>query len=253
MTFVIAIPSYDREDTIQTKTLNLLKDVNPSIIHIFVADDAQAEKYKCKLGTKYKIIVGRKGITQQRNFIMDYFPVGAHIVSMDDDIERVVTLSNNGKMVTLDNIYEFIHQAFKDLEDRQLSLFGVYPTPNAFYLKNHDPITTNLKFIIGGFHGFINRRLYLEPKEKEDVHFTILNFMKDKGVIRYNHVSYKTKFHAKGGLGLITERFEANQEAAEFLSTEYPQYARIKVRKSGMWEIMLREFKTCSSKQKTLR
>lgn len=250
MSYIIAIPSYNRAETIKHKTLQLLKEIPAHQIYIFVSSKDQKSEYELSLGDhEYNIVVGVKGITAQRNFIMDYFPLGTHIVSIDDDVDSLLSLSKEGEMVRFPNVHDFITRAFQDLSSYNLSLFGIYPTPNAFFLKNQPSVTTSLKFIIGGFYGFVNKRMHVHPKEKEDVHFTILNFMADKGVLRYNHISYKTKFKATGGLGPIENRFDSNKTAAEFLASNYPQYARIKIRKSGMYEIMLREFKT----QKTLK
>ena len=39
-----------------------------------------------------KIVVGKKGITNQRIFISKYFPVGTNIVSLDDDVEKMQKL-----------------------------------------------------------------------------------------------------------------------------------------------------------------
>lgn len=91
-------------------------------------------------------------------------------------------------------------------------------------------------------HGYINRhdpKLRPSPKsdQKEDVEMSILYFIKDGGVLRYNNVGAKTKFHAPGGLGKTSERIEANRKAADYLAAKYPQYATKWVRPNGMSEI----------------
>ena len=75
---------------------------------------------------------------------------------------------------------------------------------NAFFMKKK--VTTDLKFIMGGLYGFVNRKTKsIQPsskiKEKEDYEQSIKYFIKDGGVVRFNDVSAKTKNHSKGGLG----------------------------------------------------
>ena len=55
-------------------------------------------------------------------------------------------------------------------------------------------------------------------KGKEDYHQSIL-FYKDGGVIRFNNVSFKTKFLAPGGLG--TNRYNMYKTAQEYLVKKY--------------------------------
>jgi len=252
--YVVAIPSYNRAELLKTKTLAMLQKggVDPKRIYVFVANKEEVAIYRQTLdpATYHKLVVGEKGITQQRRFIVRYFAEGQAIVSVDDDVEILQQLSADGeKLRPMTDVDGFFRKAFAELRARDLYLWGVYPTPNPFYMKGQKPVSTGLRFVIGLLHGFINRhdsdlRPSLETAEKEDVHLSILAFIKDGGLLRFNHVSFKTKFKAPGGLGKIEQRMEPNKRAAEFLAKTYPQYARIRVRKNGMYEITLREFKT---------
>ena len=53
--------------------------------------------------------------------------------------------------------------------------------------------------------------------------------------MRFNDVTIKTKFLAKGGLG--QDRFERNKKSAEYLQRTYPKLVSIFHRKNGMTEI----------------
>jgi hypothetical protein len=243
--YYVAIPSYDRSDVLEKKTLSTLIDgkVDPKKIFIFVANKEEEKKYKDAIDpTKYnKIVVGVKGISEQRKFIVKYFKEGDYVVSVDDDVEGLYAGYNN-KMSRIHNIDQFIKDAFVKLEKEHLYLWGIYPVFNPFFMKNN--ISTGLKFIIGVMRGFINRKSAdLEPsskiKEKEDYHQSILYYLKDGGVLRFNNVAPKTKFHADGGLGNNKERFENNKIAAEFLQEMYPDLVTIFHRKNGMTEIRL--------------
>lgn len=237
--YIVVIPSYKRAQLLKEKTMKTLIEghVNPKNIYIFVANQEEKLEY-VKIFPNIKVIVGVPGITAQRKFIINYFPENKEIVSIDDDVSALITCDG-----TITNIDVFFKKAFKDLHDHKLKLWGVYPTPNPFYMKGAKPVTTSLKFIIGTLHGFINDHSIKtsDIKEKEDVEYSILHYQKYKGVLRYNHVSMKTKFkNPLGGLGGIEKRFQDNKDAAEYLHEKYPEYTRIKIRKNGMYEIVLR-------------
>ena len=242
MTYIIVIPSYNRADVLKIKTLTMIKDLKVNK-YIFVANKKEYDIYKSIIPNELytDIIIGKKGITAQRIFISKYFPIGENIVSLDDDVEYMSELVN-GKLVKITNVDIIFKQGFIDLKKYGFYLFGFYPTSNPFYMLGQKPITTNLKFIIGTVHGFINRHdrdLIPTVPEKEDVQFTIGCFLKDGGVLRYNHIAFKTKFKSTGGLGTVEGRYESNKKAALYLHKKYPILTRIKIRNNGMYEIVL--------------
>jgi hypothetical protein len=237
--YYVAIPSYDRAESLLAKTLNTLKDIPSNRIYIFVANESQYKIYK-EVIHGYNIVIGKLGITNQRKFIKKYFKEGQCVVSIDDDVEEVNKL-NGDTLNKLHNLDLFFKESFKRLKEVNLYIWGIYPVRNPFFMKH--TITTDLKFIIGTLYGFIVRHdKDLEPicKEKEDYEQSILYYLKDGGVLRYNNVTIKTKFKAKGGLGLIDNRYKANKEAALYLSKTYPQFVSIFMRKE-MYEIRLRK------------
>ena len=42
-----------------------------------------------------KIVVGKKGLVNQRIFISEYFPMGTCVVSLDDDVEKFQKLKGS--------------------------------------------------------------------------------------------------------------------------------------------------------------
>jgi hypothetical protein len=245
MTYIIAIPSYNRADVISKKTLQTLKRENipKNKIYIFVANQKEYKKYVEAVDPSlYKeIIVGKKGITQQRKFISSYFPEKQYIISMDDDIEDFLCLKS-GKLSHKKNIEQFFEDAYDELKKNKLYIWGIYPVQNAFFMKHTK--TTDLRFLIGCMFGYINRHLKcLQPsihaETKEDYEQTILYYLKDGGVLRFNDITVKTKFNALGGLG--TERFERNKTSAEYLQKKYPDIVTIFHRENGMTEVKLKK------------
>lgn len=248
-TYVVAIPSYNRAHQLISKTLATLKKggIQSNSIYIFVANEAEHAIYFATIPTELygRIIVGVKGITPQRQYIVNYFAEGTHVVSIDDDVEDVLQLSPDGATLTcMTDLDGFFRSAFCTCVTERLHLWGIYPVKNPYFMRPTS--TTDLKFILGTMYGFICRHdadLVPDVAEKEDYETSILYYLKDGGVLRHNNVCLKTKFHATGGLGNGTDRFETNRVAAETLQQRYPDLVKIRERKSGMTEIRLYEKK----------
>ena len=243
MSYVVAIPSYNRYHNITEKVLTALQDGNvlPKKVYIFVANKAQEELYKQAVPQNmyHKIIVGKLGITNQRNFISDYFPEGQYVVSLDDDISSLQTI-RGGKFVFIHDLDKFFKDAYKILKEQKLFIWGIYPTKSLMYMYN--TISFDLKFVAGFTHGYINRHLkelQMSPKSegKEDIEQSILFYKLDGGVVRFNNVTSNQTQPRVGGLG--KERHEMNAKAAEYMVKKYPDLVTIFHRKNGLTELRL--------------
>lgn len=244
----IAIPTYNRPNECRDKTLTTLLNggINKNKIYIFVANKRQEKMYEEIIPKNmYKeIVVGKLGITNQRKFISRYFPEGQYIISMDDDIEELLSLRGTRDLIKINNLNKFFMDAYKILKKENLYIWGVYPVRNPFFMKDRQKITTDLRFIIGVIHGYINRHSRdlmpsTKAESKEDYETSILYYLKDGGVLRFNHVTFKTKFNAEGGLG--TDRFEKNKNAALYLKEKYPDIVNIFNRANGTYEVKFKQ------------
>ena len=247
--YKVAIPSYKRADALLKKSLPTLINggVNSKNIFIFVANKEEKQIYERTIPKQmyHKIVIGKKGIANQRIFIRNYFSEGDYVVSIDDDVEGLFKLKGD-KLAKIHNIDSFFKHAYKLLKREKLFLWGIYPVENPFFMKGKQRVSTSLKFIIGVLHGYIVRKnKSLNPsinaEGKEDYEQSILYYKRDGGVLRFNDVTAKTKFMAKGGLGEIDKRFEMNRKAAEYLHKTYPDLVTIFHRKNGMTEIRLKD------------
>lgn len=246
MSYIVAIPSFNRHIEIVNKTLKMLHDggVPNNIIYIFVTREEE-DVYRNFIPDNYKIVVGKKGITEQRKFIVNYFPENQFIVSIDDDVEGLFKKQKDILEKVID-LNEFFLRAFEVLKLNDLYIWGIYPVFNPFFMK--DKITTDLKFIIGTLYGFINRKTdEILPSsnitEKEDYEQSIKYFIKDGGVVRFNDFTVKSKKHSVGGLGITKKRIEANLIAVEYLLNKYPKYVSSFKRANGMPEVRLKRLK----------
>ena len=242
--YVVAIPTYKRYNEITTKTLPTLKrgKVDKKRIYVFVASKTEEKLYREKMDpdTYHKIVVGKKGLVPQRRYISQYFPNNKKIVSMDDDVQNMIQLKRDDSLKKIANLDSLFKRFFNTLQKKGLYLWGVYPVKNNMFMSHKT--TTDLRFIIGVVHGYINRHskdLYPSMKSvsKEDIEQSILFYLKDGGVLRFNDITFTTKFNAPGGLGV--DRFQMNKNAQEYLVKTYPGIAKAKFRPDGTPEITL--------------
>lgn len=250
--YVICIPSYKRANFCNEKTLATLHkhNINQSCIYVYVANKEDYDIYKETLNPKLynKLVIGKKGLVPQRQFIMEHWPQDKHIVFFDDDVESIdLSLSPRFKGHNLDY---FIKEAFKECEQHNSYIWGVYAVFNPFFRKARKEMTSELNYIVGAFYGIINRpklksiqlTITKENGQKEDVERTIKYFIEDGIVLRFNKIGFTTKYYGKeGGLGQFEERLKPMKEACKRLENKYSEYGHTKVRGNGMSEFVLKK------------
>ena len=255
--YIIVIPSYNRPEMIQSKTLSLLHQHNipAKKINIFVADKHQAILYKNKIPKHLynELIIGVLGLKNQRNFIMDYYKEGQHIVQLDDDLEKIMELEiknvdvrDNIKkriMIPIRDLDGFIKEAFKICVLKGIYLWGVYPLANERFMFPR--MTTDLRFIVGPMWGIINRHLpelKLTIDEKENAERTLQHYTIDGAVLRFNYIGIQTKYYKNKG-GMQNEGKNRKDEALKsvyYLHKKYPKLTKIYLgKKSGVPEIKM--------------
>jgi hypothetical protein len=259
--YEIAIPSYKRHETLQTKTLAVLKEyrIPSNKITVFVANKDEEKIYKEYLDPKTygKIVVAEKGLTNARNFISDYFPVGTLLVSMDDDIKGFLEYDGSAprKERPLRSLLGVIKRGFQECIKNGCRLWGVYSVPNGFFMK--DTVSTDLKFLVGSFWGCVNpgtkgsHGVKMIMDEKEDYYRTLQYFLQDEKVVRLNFVAPKTAYYKEpGGMQENPERKKKQEHAVKFLLAKYPEFVTLNpTRKSGFMEIRLKDMRAKLEKE----
>ena len=250
MSYVVCVPSYNRPELCNEKTLAMLKTANikKKNVYVFVANKQELKRYNEVLDKNlyHKIVLGKKGLVPQRQFAMEYFKQGEHIVFFDDDVVEVdLSLSKRFKSGTLDN---FFKSAFNDCKKYKSFLWGPYPVYNPFFRKPRPEMTTDLRFIAGPFFGIINRPKLKSIKltitkhndQKEDVERTIRYFKNDGIVLRYDKIAVKTQYYAsKSDYGTFEQRKKPMEQAAYNLLKAFPEYGTVVKKTTGMTEFKL--------------
>jgi hypothetical protein len=262
--YIVAIPSYQRADLLNKKTLKTLADhkISKNKIYVFVANKTEESIYRQTLNPELygHLIVGEKGLKNQRNFISKYFNVGQCILNMDDDIGDFKILKHRSLsqksrstqsyrkgyyLETLVNLDDFLNNSFKLLKKHKLFLWGVYPIANPYFMP--PTISTDLKLIVGPVWGSINRHdkdLIITIDEKEDVERTLQYYVKDGGVIRFNNICVQTTYYKTPG-GMQADKRDRKVDAMEsaiYLNKKYPDLTKLHFgKKSGYAEVKLKD------------
>ena len=247
MDYVIAIPTFNRVDGLFNKTLSMLKQNNipHKYIYIFVHNEDQKQLYAEGLPKDFygKIVVTNlnKGLAGQRNFIVDYFKENQKILSLDDDVSAILKLKGD-KLVPTYTLQKIIKRGFDLCKEHNYTLWGLYPTPNAFYMEGQKDFTTDLRFIVGAFMGFINKKRKANPdlKIRQDYDLSIQAYLEDKGLIRFNRLCAKYAIYTKnGGVGQgQNERLNQLKRESKILIKEYPDIVYHNKQREG--EILLK-------------
>lgn len=193
---------HKHEPFILVKTLAFLSrhNISPERVCLFVSDEDEQERYRRALrrsAWRYvRIVVGVRGIRAQRNFIVDYFPDGERIVSIDDDITDVMWKHKPGQkgdlLVPLPaGAFEgLVFDAFNRMATYGSFICGLHSTISCQVRNMHvDGVSTRNGEVNGFLYFFLNRhRQALLPAvadATEDAERSLRYFTMDGSVLRY--------------------------------------------------------------------
>jgi hypothetical protein len=201
-----------------------------------------------------------KGIYGQMNWVFRHYKKGQKILKLDDDISAIYKLQNEVtenevtenevtenevtenevtdlKLVKTNTLKSIIDEGFKLCTENGFKLWGLYPAPNAYFMKGKDEYTTDLRFIVGAFMGIINEKIQidLDIKIKGDYEYAIKSFLNNGGLIRFNKLSFKYDITKNEG-----ERVNTMISDANILIRKYPTLVKNNTRREK-GEILLKK------------
>ena len=236
MDWVIAIASYRRARVLCERTLALLRKhaIPADRIHIFVANEAEEHEYMQTLPPEdYHIHVAVLGVAAVRSFIIDFFPTGTHVFSIDDDIKDIVEISGD-KLRPIEDLQGFVTHSFEEAMRRGVRLWGLYPVNNRLFME--ETSTTGLVFVIGCCFGIITPGpgiLHCTLDDKDDFQRSLSFYLLDGGVLRFNRVAPDTKYGTTPGGNQVTGTPERAAQAARAFVEAYPDLAKIRKKARG--------------------
>lgn len=230
MNYRVAIPTYRRHDVVAHKTLAMLArgGVDPGCVTLLCANEAQRDLYlKAVPRNLYDdIFITEVGVVASRNAYTRAMPDGQRIVWVDDDIERLDRLADDGKSLIEIPCGEVFERGFRLCDKEGLRMWGPYPVANHFFMKRG--YTTDFKIIIGGVHGLVNDPTLLGTMDvKDDYERCIKVYLRDGGMVRLSDVTLITRY--RGGKGGLNESRTAADDAvsAEKLAALYPDLCQL--------------------------
>ena len=216
------IPSKGRSANVSTIGELGLDDHDVTIV-VNTREEAKeyARNYMCNI-----LVSGVKGITPNRNWILDHFGEGKRIITLCDDVKGLFRL--NGKTVyKLDShhFYQMCEKGFEDCEKFGTMLWGVYPIKNHFFMS--ESLSPN-NFIIGTFSGIIINDIRMDNQLilKEDYDFTIKHILKYKKVLRYNYYAIEASHYKNKGGCVDYRNVRSERLSIDRLLELYPNYVR---------------------------
>jgi len=239
--YKIVIPSFARYEIIKTHTIRCLQasDVVGKF-YVFVASEKEKVEYQKSLGNcdRVEIIVGVRGIPNQRNFIQRYFSENDHLLFIDDDIQKIVGLDRNGKRVSASKLNGFIESAFETTQRLGLKMFGINSTDSNLEMKQ--AASVGLIYLVGNFYGLINQhslfvdegnliKARLDFKAGKESHERALQmYERYGGVIKYRNFGVVSRYWETSGGHQISRTLEGEKEASEKLHKIYPHLTSLR-------------------------
>jgi len=243
--YQIAIPSYARANLLRDKTLAFLENqnVNPEIVTIFVANEAERERYAEVLDSKWQIVVGVINKLEQQKFYHSYYPKNTALLNIDDDVAGLKQRTPEGKLEdftgTIDALCE---QMFGLCQSTGARLWGINPVENGFFLS--DFITVGLRFVCGTFYGNYAGDVAITKRDKqsscEDFETTLRSFIENGSILRVEYLCPKTKYWADGGMDASLKdtgydvRSISQEQILHEIVVKYPELVKLTSNKGGL-------------------
>lgn len=248
MSYVVAVPSYQRPVWLTERTLTTLLNggVPMERVHVFVHDnDPYLDSYRDVAAANgvHLEVTGARGIREQRQCIINRFPAGQHIVSMDDDIQAVqYAVTGQKTLQDVANLDKLFQGMFQECEQRGLNVWGVAPVNNPFFM-NPGQLYEGLKLVMFTLYGFINRPGHPvhEPtvEYKDEQELTLRAYWWDGAILRHDGVAVKANYYGPGGCTAAGRDYRAVRESQDALLAQWPGYAYEVQKKTGWPEMRL--------------
>jgi hypothetical protein len=120
------------------------------------------------------------------------------------------------------------------------------------YMSQQKEYTTDLRFIHEPITMLYNQRILLDDSNKTDYQRCVEYYLRDGGVLRYNHSAFTTVYNpvnADGGIGHRSA--EEERDSAVLFKQRYSDYvSHILTKKNGATSLILKD-KTINKKDAT--
>lgn len=241
----VAIPSYQRPWMVTAKTLPALAagGVDPDRVTVFLhGHDPQLPDYELPAGV-HRVVTDAVGINAQRAAIIDTYPAGTPLVQVDDDLTKLVKAIDPKTTRPVADVDAFLRSMFFETAARDLWVWGLSPTTNAFYMTP-GRITAGLRFLLYSMVGTFTRpghpvHLATVPT-KDDYELSLRAWWFDGASVRADGVAADADLYkAAGGCQLTRQPADAETAVAALIAAWPGLVRRNEKRNTGYPEIKL--------------
>lgn len=244
----VAVPSYQRSSMLKEKTLAALAagGVDPSRITVFVhGHDPQLHTYR-ELAARARVaieVTGANGINAQRAAILAHYPPGTPLVQVDDDLTCVVEAVDAKTLRPVQDLDGFLRGMFLNLMARDLWVWGLSPTANAFYMRP-GRISEGLKFLMFAAWGCFTRPGHpvhtCTVPTKDDYELSLRAWWYDGATVRHDGAAARADIYTAPGGCQLTRKPEHAEIGAAKLIADWPGLVRRNPRRNSPYtEILL--------------
>ena len=237
------IPSFQRPHIAKEQTLAFLKrhKIDNKDIHLFLrSDDPYLNDYMDRATDMNIHISDVKGIGNTHNHITEHFDEDDFLVEIDDDLQELV--DNERKPVK--DFKGIVETMRYKMSMEGTSYGGTYQVANPRFMSGNKEYTTDLRYMLGCLRFRFNRKdITLETNYAEDMENCIKHYIRDGKIMKNNWIAPRTRNYQAGGCKTDGRDNETEKSDKVFLSTRYPQYCKLFQRKSGIWDLRIREYK----------
>jgi hypothetical protein len=241
--YIIAIPSYHRLECFRKRTYTrILQRYNLcGRAHLYLQNPEDIAAYSAAF-PELTIHGSLPGLMPTMERIGKDWPVNKWIAVLHDDLTRVLTVGENGKRETVDDLDGLLTRTFDQLETLGLHLAGFYPTSDPRSMARGPEFTTDLRFINDPLHLVRNLRLPLSIPGKQDFERTVKYYEHDGGVLRLNRYAFAHTYNPTGDTGGYGHRTPLQEAAAvRAFCDVYGQYVeRVITHEDGSTSMVLR-------------
>jgi hypothetical protein len=225
MNYIIVIPTYNRINTLKSKTIAFLNRTKAQKPEIWINENESIELYSSEF-SGYKIHKGGSNIGEKRNKIQEHYPLNTKLIFIDDDVKDIVVKTSTKSKKPLKDFNTLVEYGFTQAEQNNSTIWGVYPIDNPLCMKYE--IKTQLCMIIGTFFGIINQRVFVESKYAVDLDLSLKYYVAQKKLLRLEFIGLNTKCYTEpGGLQTDGKREEGSRLSKINLQQEYPELVKL--------------------------
>lgn len=237
---VVAIPSHQRPEQLQRKTLSLLKRHRFDMggVYIFSSPSSYNEYKNIAKSWGVNLIKSKGTILGTRNHIIRHFPENAKIIEMDDDVEDIEVTIKGKPNKSVRNLTRLFNESFELINGN--GLWGFNANTNNYFATGTDKY--GLYSIVNSCLGYYNnKKVKLTVQEKEDFERCIQFYKFKLPILKRTGYGIKTNYWKnKGGIQDkydFNERVKVQRESAEEIMEKHPGICSKRVRANGIVDI----------------